>query len=134
MAKKEDYVLQDALKFCVEAVDAERFSKAVCYGSFAYFDFEYAELMLKSLYENFINIKTIFIGNCPDKDLAMDFFKRRNENSYDLNDHTSAIGVWRTQKEFKEMLSSSGWDVEFKRMPPKYFAANYRYDVVLTRG
>lgn len=119
-----------------EYVEQERnpmaFTKALCYGSFSYFSNDDALKVIRTIYRDFKNIQTIFIGNLPDKLRANDFYKT-TPSVDELTDHTSQIGIWRTKDEFKELVSGEGWNVEFSKMPTEYYASHYRYDATLVR-
>jgi cyclopropane fatty-acyl-phospholipid synthase-like methyltransferase len=110
----------------------ERFTKILCYGSFSYFPANDAGEVLQVLYEKFSNVKNIFIGNLPDKDLAVEFYKNQPDIK-ELEDPNSQIGIWRTRDEFMRLANDTGWHVEFSKMPAEFYASYYRYDVLLSR-
>jgi len=128
----QTYLLQDVVEFCENPITPHRFTKMVCYGSFAYLEQDSANKLLFLLKKNFPNLKRVFIGNCPDKELLTDFYHGRLYTPGVENDPDSPIGVWRTQKEFQELAISCGWKSYIHKMPSSYYAAHYRYDVVLT--
>lgn len=130
----DTYILGDVVEFCAKPkVDQKIFTKALCYGSFAYIEHERAELLLRSMHQNFQNIERFFIGNLPDKDHLQEFYHGRSYESGIENDPDSAIGIWRTQGEFIAMAKRCGWQAEITKMPEEYYSSHYRYDVVLFR-
>jgi len=131
---REEYLLQDVVEFCTNPVSPEKFSKALCYGSFSYIGLSQAVQMLESLRKNFPNLQRIFIGNCPDKALLADFIGERDFIVGTELDPDSSIGIWRTENEFSKLAERAGWKIAFHRMPKQYYASYYRYDVVLERG
>lgn len=127
------YILQDALNFCESPITPDRFTKMVCYGSFPFIDFDAAEQILFLLNTKFPNLERAFIGNCPDKDLVNIFYGEREYDVAILSNPDSPIGIWRTQEEFILLAERAGWNATITRMPTQYYAAHYRYDVILTR-
>lgn len=129
----QTYILQDVVDFCEHPVTPHRFSKTVCYGSFSYLEQESAEKVLFLLKKNFPNLTRIFIGNCPDKNLLADFYGDRPFEPGTENEPDSPIGIWRTQEEFISLAERNGWLATIRKMPIQYYAAHYRYDVILSR-
>jgi SAM-dependent methyltransferase len=126
------YVLRDVVEFCENPIKPNIFSKMLCYGSFSYLEYERAEKLLCLLRDNFHNLKKIYIGNCPDKDLLLNFTKNHSFEPDAENDPESPIGIWRTQEEFSSLASRCGWKISFYKMPHNFYASHYRYDVILT--
>lgn len=110
----------------------DRFSKALCYGSFQYFPAPDAAEVLETLFQKFSRIKSVFVGNLPDKDRAAEFYKRE-PNPDELAESGTAIGIWRTTSEFKDLAETAGWKTSFSRMPSGFYSSHYRYDALLTR-
>ena len=129
----ESYILQDVVEFCEHPIAPHKFSKMLCYGSFSYIEPERAELLLSLLKSNFPNLTRIFIGNCPDKNLLAEFYKERPFVSGEESDPDSPIGIWRTQEEFITLAKRCGWLARIHKMPGQYYAAHYRYDIILSR-
>lgn len=127
-----DYVVSDVEEYVKAEAEPERFSKALCYGSFAYISAGAAENMLRALRARFTRVERVFIGNLPDKGRLHDFFYEREYVPGVENDHESMIGLWRTEDEFRALAASTGWNAEIVRMPEGFYSAHYRYDVVLT--
>jgi SAM-dependent methyltransferase len=128
----QTFICQDVMNFCMSTPRPERFTKAVCYGSFAFLEQAGATEVLKLLRRRFTNVKRIFIGNCPDKKSLHDFFDGKDYTDGIEDDPDSPIGIWRTEAEFISLAERCGWRAEFRKMPTHYYAAHYRYDVVLT--
>lgn len=133
--KSPDYTfhLGDALEFILDYKDKGKITKALCYGTFAYFSADVAEKMLLHLNKEYKNLTRIFIGNLPDKSLADRFYYNDVDYSGLLDDPKSAIGIWRTQEEMTRLAEECGWKIQFHRMPENFHGAHYRYDITLTR-
>lgn len=123
----------DAVCFLRETNDPEKFTKAVCYGSFSYLDETAASEALTLLYERFEGVQRVFIGNLPDLDLSERFFTVSTPPKVDLKKNTTSIGIWRTKDEFRALAEAAGWKADFKTMEGEFYASGYRYDVVLVR-
>jgi cyclopropane fatty-acyl-phospholipid synthase-like methyltransferase len=121
----------DAVEFLSSIPNPQKFTKILCYGVFSFFSPEDARRFLQVLSERFINVQTAFIGNIRDLDLAHKFFMKKNEHNYDLSDHTSTMGCWRTKQETAELVQSAGWDVRFHKMPKEFYAQEYYFDAIL---
>jgi len=119
--------------FCENPPSPEIFTKILCYGSFPFIEHARAESLLHLLKDNFANAHRVFIGNCPDKKLQSRFYGDSPFEPGTENDPDSPIGVWRTEEEFVDMAERCGWRASIHKMPAGYYAAHYRYDVVLTR-
>lgn len=127
------FMVQGAAEFVRLEPHPERFSKVLCYGSFSYFPAADAIEVLRTLFEKFTNVQTVFIGNLPDKDRAAAFYKEKQVSEEELLDNASQIGIWRNKREFAQLASDAGWKAKFSVMPTKYYASYYRYDVLLSR-
>lgn len=127
------FMLQGAAEYVRYEKHPERFSKALCYAGFCYFPAADAVEVLQTLYKKFTNVQTVFIGNLPDRDRAVEFYKTKQPTAEELSDHSTAIGTWRTRSEFAKLCSDAGWKVQFSTMPPEYFSSYYRYDALLSR-
>jgi len=126
------FMQQGAAEYVRSEFRPERFSKALCYGSFPYFPAADAAEVLRTLFEKFGNVHTVFIGNLPDKDRAAEFYKKQPDIE-ELADCCSQIGIWRTRSEFTQLASDAGWQVKFSIMPTGFYASYYRYDALLSR-
>lgn len=125
--------LGDASRFVVGFKNKETITKALCYGTFQYFSPRVSEKILLTLSKEYKNLKTIFLGNLPDKDRAAQFYYENIDYSDLLNDSKSPIGLWRTKDEMKKLAGDCGWKVKFHQMPPVFHGAHYRFDAILTR-
>lgn len=126
------FMQQGAAEYVRSESRPERFSKMLCYGSFAYFSAADAAEVLCTLCEKFSNVQAVFIGNLPDKDRAAEFYKKQPDIA-ELADCSSQIGIWRTRSEFTKLASDAGWQVKFSTMPTGFFGSYYRYDALLGR-
>lgn len=111
----------------------ERYSKVLCYGSFSYFSEEAARVVLQTLFKRFTKVESIYIGNLPDRDRLDFFYKEKLPGDDELADHTSRIGTWRSKDEFSALACAAGWTTRFVTASPQFYAAHYRYDVILSR-
>ena len=123
---------QGAAEYVIAETRPERFSKVLCYGSFAYFSANDAAGVLRTLFNKFNHVEKVFIGNLPDKGRAIRFYKKQ-PNLEELADCHSPIGIWRTGDEFTQLATESGWQVKLSSMPANFFNSYYRYDALLTR-
>jgi cyclopropane fatty-acyl-phospholipid synthase-like methyltransferase len=123
----------DATSYVDRETEPACFSKALCYGCFPYLTFADAEHVLLQLAKRFFNIKTLYIGNLPDKERAHLFYAKGTNFNRLLDDNTSPIGIWRKKEEMTELALATGWDVIFYNMPIDFYAAHYRYDAILSR-
>lgn len=129
---QQKYVLADAMEFVHSSVDCRRFTKTLCYGSFAYLSRDSARDLLATVRHRFVHVGRFFVGNLPDKGMLHDFFDPGAYVPGIEDESESPIGIWRTVQEFSDLAASTGWRVDFRRMPANYYAAHYRYDAVLT--
>ena len=127
------FLHQDASAYLRDEAQPERFTKALCYGSFSYLTEEQALSALGDLRERFVNVERIFIGNLPDLDRAHEFYKIKPAGAGEMSDASSQIGIWRSHDDFKRLAQAAGWQIEISLMPADFFSAHYRYDVALYR-
>ena len=111
----------------------EQVTKALCYGTFAYFDFQVAESILRELNENYRNLSRFYIGNLPDKDRIEDFYYEDIDYTDQINDAQSPIGIWRSKDDVQSLAQAYGWEAQFHQMPDSFQGSHYRYDVILKR-
>ena len=123
----------DAASYVQSEVHPERYTKALCYGVFAYLNENDAEAVLRELVLRFRNISTLFIGNLPDRDLAHLFYQNDIDYTLLLDDPLEAIGIWRSKTQMSDLAQECGWTVDFSVMPEAFYSSHYRYDVKLTR-
>jgi len=127
------FVTLGAAEYVHQEAHPENFTKVLCYGSFSYFPPADAAEVLRTLFDKFTNVQSVFIGNLPDKDRATAFYKEKQVSAEEMADHESQIGIWRTQNEFTQLAGDAGWKTKFSVMPAEYYAGYYRYDVLLSR-
>ena len=127
------YREQDAATYTKTEEDPERFTKCLCYGCFAYFPAEDAETVLAQLSSRFVNVKTVLIGNLPDKARAANFYPKDKDFTALLEDNQSPVGIWRSKQEMTALANRTRWDIEFTTMPGNFYSAHYRYDAILRR-
>jgi hypothetical protein len=121
----------DFLKTCRTP---NRYSKCLCYGSFAYFSRPLGETILKTLAERFTSISRVFLGNIPDRSAAPSFFAARGlDYRSRIDEPDSAIGLWWAQSDLCNLANKQGWFVEVRTMPVGFPGSHYRFDVALTR-
>jgi cyclopropane fatty-acyl-phospholipid synthase-like methyltransferase len=123
----------DACQTLVELTPTSEFTKVLCYGSYSYFTETEAALFLQLLHDKFSHVQTVFLGNLPDRERAALFYKDRMPDAAELQDHQSPIGIWRTPAEMIALAVATGWSAQVVTMPADFYAACYRYDVILRR-
>lgn len=128
---QEKFILQDVVDFVNTYEAPERFTKAVCYGSLQYLPKSNAYDLLLLLKRNFTRLKKVFIGNVPDKQFVRHFYGDRYEQGIE-NSPATAIGIWRSQEEFRMLAKKTGWHIKIEHMPKEFYWAHYRYDVILS--
>ena len=129
---KSAFLVDDAAHYVSAEPDPGRFTKVLCYGSFAYFSQSDARLVLRGLRRSFINVKVFFLGNLPDSDRAHRFYPPGTDYFSELKRHETQIGVWRSQAEVRSLAAEEGWDVAIAQMPSEFYSAHYRFDAILT--
>lgn len=128
----ENFILQEAVDFVRSYSAPRRFTIALCYGAFSFFTLAEAETLLAVVYGRFSAVRRLFLGNLPDRTRAQAFFGERYRTNIE-DDPGSALGVWHNIEDLLAMAERCGWRAEVLRMPPAFYAAHYRYDLVLTR-
>ena len=128
---EREYRLQDVMEFLETAEVTEKFNKALCYGSLTYLSLEAAQRFLVLVRERFPKVERLMFGNLPDRTKARKFLGPLYREGIE-DDPNSAIGIWRTEEEFVALAEQTGWSCAISRQAPPFFAANYRYDAVLT--
>lgn len=124
----------DAGDYIAAEQEPERFTKVLCYGSFSYFPEQTARLVLSALSSSFSHVERVFIGNLPDIERHAAFYTDGLDHTAELKEYNSKIGIWRSEAEFLHLAADCGWRAQIQRMPAGFYAAHYRYDVLLTRG
>jgi cyclopropane fatty-acyl-phospholipid synthase-like methyltransferase len=125
------FVSADAASYVLSEERPGRFTHVLCYGSFSFFSADDARTVLTTLRQRFTNVRRIFIGNLPDRDKAPSFYPVGKDYAAELDQNESQIGLWRSKQEMSMLAEQTGWSAQFRTMPESFFAAHYRYDVVL---
>ena len=129
---KSTFKVDDAAHYVQNESETGQFTKALCYGSFAYFTESDARQVLRGLRHRFVNVSRLFIGNLPDGDRAHLFYPPEKDYTSELKDHAAQIGIWRSQAELYTLAADEGWVLTSTLMPSEYYAAHYRFDALLT--
>jgi hypothetical protein len=115
------FVHGDAVQYLDTASDTERFTIALCCGSFAYFSEAGARSVLRNLHDRFLNIERVFIWDLPDLDRASLFYTIRQAAEGEMLDPSSQIAIWRSRSEFERLARDAGWRTEFSSIPEDFF-------------
>lgn len=129
----EDYIATDIISFMEQESRPERFSEVLCYGVMAYLSRQDLKSLFELMYTRFPNVERVFLGNVPDATKADKFYAQREVKEFDLDDHLSPIGVWWKPEELEGLASLTNWVAEIRRMPDNFYAAEYRFDLLLKR-
>ncbi|MEQ8815763.1 MAG: class I SAM-dependent methyltransferase [Thalassobaculum sp.] len=130
---QESFRLQDVLDYVRCAADPSLFTKAVCHGGFQYLPRSDAQELLELLHRRFTNVQRVFLGNLPDRNRIDAFFGTRPRAANVEHEAASPLGIWRSIDEVEALSAACGWTATVRPMDPGYYAAHYRYDVVLHR-
>ena len=129
---KSTFMVDDAAHYVQNEPDPGRFTKALCYGSFAYFTEADARLVLRGLRNRFVNVSRLCIGNLPDRDRAHLFYLPERDYTSELKNHMAQIGIWRSEAEFYTLAADEGRELTLTLVLPEFYAAHYRFDALLT--
>ncbi len=108
-------------------------NKILCYGSISYLNSSIIRQTFNSINAYLPSASHFFIGNIPEKSKAKHFFKRGNQNEFDLESHTTSIGKWWERDEVNELAKKYSWKCDIKAMPEHFYGSTYRFDALLTR-
>ena len=128
------FELGDAAGYVLGEPEPERFDKVLCYGSFPFFSAADAETVLAALSRRFTRVSRVYIGNLPDRDRADRFYPAGKDYAAELDDPAAAIGLWRSAAEWARLAAAHGWRLRLHQMPAAFYAAHYRFDVILDRA
>jgi len=129
-----DFQLGDAAGYVLAEAEPERFDAVLCYGSFPFFSAADGTTVLRELHRRFVNVRRVYIGNLPDRDRAHLFYAPGKDYAAELDDPAAAIGLWRSESDWTSLAQATGWRARFHRMPAAFYAAHYRFDVILDRA
>lgn len=127
------FAVADVAEYVEQATDPQRFTTALCYGSFPYLTRHSAFRMLETLASRFTNVRTVFLGNLPDLDRVEQFYPGRDPADPDLVNPLAEIGIWRSPAEVMDLARVTGWHAAVSNMPAEFYAAHYRFDATLSR-
>ena len=132
-SKDHAFICRDLLDYVEQEPHPLRFDKVLCFAVVSYLSNASASRLLASLSHRFLNVDTVFIGNCPDRDCAAGFFENSDPATVELDNPESQIGVWRAKGEMAAMAERAGWLIRFQQMRPDFYQAHYRYNAILER-
>ena len=129
-----EFRLGDAAGYVCAEPEPERFDAVLCYGSFPFFSAADGATVLRELNRRFVNVRRVYIGNLPDRDRAHLFYTPGTAYAAELDDPAAAIGQWRSASDWTALAQATGWRARLHRMPERFYAAHYRFDVILDRA
>lgn len=127
------FIVQDAASYVLGEPEPQRFTKALCYGSFSFFSADDAQAVLAGLHRRFPRLQRVMLGNLPDRDRAHRFYPAGKDYAAELDDPAAQIGIWRSVRQMQALCMQTGWRLEITRMPGAFYAGAYRYDALLHR-
>jgi len=130
---RSSFEVNDAAGYVRRESRPERFTKALCYGSFMFFPADDAVAVLAGLHRRFSSLRRIFIGNLPDRDRAPLFYPPGKDYQAELDDPAAQIGIWRSKHQLGDLADATGWQLRLELMPQDFYAALYRFDAILDR-
>lgn len=125
------FINDDALHYVETATSIDRFTKCLIYGMFSYLP--KPGLVLQNIARRFPLIKTVLIGNIPDRLLAGKFYGSVAPYTSLLDDRNSHIGIWYSKEQLSLLAEMAGWKVRIHNMPTDFYGSHYRYDAILYR-
>lgn len=128
---EERYVCTDALHHVATDLDAEIFTKVLCYGAFQYFDRASGRTLLATLRRHYSHVSRLVIGNLPDRTRLAEFYRDRPYTPGIEDSAETPIGIWWAPDDFARLAAESGWRCQTRKMPEDFYAAHYRFDAVL---
>jgi len=128
------YIEDDAVHFVSTYLDTKGIDQLLIYGCVSYLSRLELETFLQHVAARFMDIRTVFIGNIPDKNKAAEFFKKRNVEDYKTDDENSPIGLWWHADELVLIANRSGFSANILKMPDTFYGHRYRFDLILKRN
>jgi SAM-dependent methyltransferase len=128
-------------KYVLSAVDAwlddqapsDRYTVALCYGSFSYLSVPAVETVLSQVRARFPRVRAMYLGNLPDKEQLERLVGSRPWTPGDEDRHDTQFGCMRTAAEVRALASVYGWQASIHRMPDHFYASGARFDAILVR-
>lgn len=127
------YINDNAENFIKNCETPESYSKVLIYGVMSYLGREGLIGVLSGINRKFVSLDSIFIGNIPNKLKAKTFYAAGGILDFDLDDKTSAIGMWWDPADLTKLCIDLGFKVELLYMPDSFYGSKYRFDMVLTK-
>jgi len=128
-----ELILSDAILYLKELVINEDVTKVLCYGVFSYFSDENVNLLFDLLLQKFPNLKTVFIGNIPDRERAELFYYSDIDFSKLLDDEESSIGKWWSKTQLSKIINNDFFEIQISNMPDNFYSSHYRFDLILNK-
>lgn len=128
------FIVGDVCGYLEDEPEPARFTKVLCYAVLSYLTDEQVTAALAALADRFTSVRTVFLGNLPDRDRAHLFFPDGKDFRAELDDPASQIGRWRSPEQLGALAARSGWKARPSRMPETFYQAHYRYNAVLERA
>jgi cyclopropane fatty-acyl-phospholipid synthase-like methyltransferase len=132
-SQTHQFVCDDVENYVLTEKNPGRFSKVLCYGVFSYFTGQQARDILTTVFNRFVGVELLLLGNLPDRNLADQFYHDGIEYAPFLDDNSSSIGIWWSQEDLFQLAKDIGWQVEFRKMGADFCASHYRFDAILRR-
>ena len=129
-----EYIEDDAVNFVSTYPNTKGIDKLLIYGCISYLSYLELETFLQHVASRFMDMRTVFIGNIPDKNKADEFFEQRDLTDYETDNENTPIGLWWHPNEIVQIANSSGFNATVAKMPDKFYAHRYRFDLVLERN
>ena len=127
------FTQEDLTAFLQNETSPARFTKALWYGSMAYFSASTVGQILSLLSTRFSNVAIVYIGSILDRALASKFYPKDVDYQSELGDHTTSIGLWWSKEELISLAETADWSVEVAKEPASAHSAHYRFDLILRR-
>lgn len=131
---KIEYIEDDAVRFVSTYPYTEGIDRLLVYGCISYLSRVELEAFLQHIAARFADISTVFIGNIPEKNKAIEFFKERNVEHYDIDNEKTPIGLWWHPEELILIAQRSGFTANAIKMPDTFYGHRYRFDLILTKN
>jgi len=131
--RQHAFVCNDAVGFLRQEAHSYCFNKVLCYGALPYLSTVDVKSVLSLLNSNFPAVELIFLGNIPDREMAVQYYGKERLREADLDSEKTQIGIWYGHEELKQIAKETGWCATVKLMPEDYYQAHYRYNLVLAR-